>query len=240
MPHRSVVSLHACAHRLVRGRPPAHFLLLSSIAFDSSVAGVFWTLCGGGALHLMRGQTQTEPAEVVRQLEERGCRLLCRAVLRRAPALREEPLPSLARAIVAGEAASLRRRRRWSAAAGRPSCVNDLYGPTEATVWTHLPTAAPGGAGAAVPIGRPIANTRAYVLDAAAAAGAGRACPASCTSAGAGVARGYLGRPGLTAERFVPDPFGGETGRAAVPHRRPGAVAGGRRRSSSWAGSTTR
>jgi natural product biosynthesis luciferase-like monooxygenase protein len=92
--------------------------------------------------------------------------------------------------------------------------VINMYGPTETTVWSttyRLPreggVGAGAGSGANPPIGRPIANTRLYVLDAA-----GQPVPAGVPGelfiGGAGVVRGYLNRPELTAERFVPDPFG--------------------------------
>ena len=113
--------------------------------------------------------------------------------------------------------------------ARRPSGeVVNLYGPTEATIDSTSGTRAGGrGRRRAPPIGRPIANVRLYVLDARGAP-APVGVPGELYVGGAGVARGYLGRAGLTAERFVPDPFSAEGGRAAVPHRRPGALAGGR------------
>ncbi|MBD9358038.1 non-ribosomal peptide synthetase [Methylomonas albis] len=88
----------------------------------------------------------------------------------------------------------------------------NLYGPTETTVWssTH-PVSAQNHGEATQAIGRPIDNTRLYVVD--------RFCqpapmgvPGELLIGGAGLAQGYLGRPGLTAERFVPDPFGTEPG----------------------------
>ncbi len=87
------------------------------------------------------------------------------------------------------------------------------YGPTESTTFAvcHLMTEPPG-AEAALPIGRPISNTRVYLLDRGLrlvpAGGLGELC-----IGGDGLARGYLNRPDLTAERFVPDPFGPPGGR---------------------------
>ncbi|MGW0564516.1 MupA/Atu3671 family FMN-dependent luciferase-like monooxygenase [Streptomyces sp. NPDC003016] len=89
-----------------------------------------------------------------------------------------------------------------------PGKVHNMYGPTEATVWA---TTAPVGGPGPVTIGRPLANVRAYVVD-----GYLRPTPANAPGelllGGPGVARGYLGRPGLSAERFVPDPFAAEPG----------------------------
>ena len=90
-----------------------------------------------------------------------------------------------------------------------------------------------------VPIGRPIWQHRACTCWTRGCSPCRSACPASCTSAGAGLARGYLDRPELTAERFVADPFGA-AGRAHVPHRRPGALASRTGRWSSSAAPTTR
>jgi len=212
VPHRSLVS-STRARTAWYGADPERFLLLSSIAFDSSVAGMFWTLCGGGALHLMPGEAHTEPAEVVRRMGEQGITdLLCvpsyyAALLR----FVEGPLPSLARAIVAGEAATWELAARHGALFPHTQLVNE-YGPTEATVWSTAYRCPPDAAGAAViPIGGPIPNARAYVVD-----GHGHPAPVGVVGelwvGGAGVTRGYLGRPGLTAERFVPDPFSGEAG----------------------------
>jgi amino acid adenylation domain-containing protein len=97
--------------------------------------------------------------------------------------------------------------------AGAPRRLLNAYGPTESTTFATLHPIAVGEAGA-VPIGRPIANTRAQILDAAfrpvPLGVAGELC-----LGGDGLAIGYHRRPGETAERFVPDPFAGEPGARA-------------------------
>ena len=138
---------------------------------------------------------------------------------------RGAPLPAL-------RAVRLRRRgaaratlaaiARWRAPGAR---LVNLYGPTETTVVDRLAPVAPAAGAAGRRSAGRSPTRRLYVLDRAAAAGAGRGARASCTSAARGVARGYLGRPELTAERFVARPVRRRAGRAALPHRRPGALA---------------
>ena len=82
--------------------------------------------------------------------------------------------------------------------------VENMYGPTETTIWSTTQTAEPGQG--AVPIGTPIANTQVYVLDDAMQA-APIGVPGELYIGGAGVTRGYFKRDDLTAERFLPNPF---------------------------------
>ena len=184
------------------------FLLVSSFSFDSSVAGIFWTLSQGGELHLLKEGSQRDAGLLVECINiSEITHLLCLPSLYGA-LLALEPdksLRSLRVVILAGEecpGALLARHERIN-----PWVTHyNEYGPTENTVWSTVYQYCSWQRNAKVPIGRPIWNTRVYVLD-----GSLGAVPVGVAGelyiAGAGLARGYLKRPGLTAERFVANPF---------------------------------
>jgi non-ribosomal peptide synthetase component F len=110
-------------------------------------------------------------------------------------------------AAAGGEALPPETVAAWHAAPGDAPLVN-AYGPTEAVVTATLHRTTDGRCGAArVPIGRPIEGRTAHVLDARMRPASRSASPGELYVGGPVLARGYLGRPGLTAERFVPDPF---------------------------------
>ena len=208
--HRNLVnSTHA--RLLYYPEQVQRFLLLPSFAFDSSVAGIFWTLCQGGALVLPADDAQDGFANGFAPLGQliaghAVTHLLCvpslyAALLDHLPA---EALATLTTVVVAGEPCLPPLVARHGVAVPGAALYNE-YGPTECSVWSTVHRCEPGLVGA-VPIGRPIANTSVYILDAQLAP-----APIGVTGeifiGGAGVARGYFNRPELTAERFLPDPF---------------------------------
>ncbi|HEX2188905.1 MAG TPA: amino acid adenylation domain-containing protein, partial [Longimicrobiaceae bacterium] len=207
--HRSVVNfVHA-----MRERPGADaadvFLALTTVGFDIAVLELFLPLAVGARVVIADREEAADGARLARLLAEEGVtvaqatpatwRLLLLSGWTGSPGLRVlcggEALPAALAAELRGRAAEL-----WN-----------VYGPTEATVWATAHPVGPGERGDPVSIGRPVPNLRAYVLDPG-----GSPVPAGVAGelllGGAGVARGYHGRPELTAERFVPDPFGGEPG----------------------------
>jgi amino acid adenylation domain-containing protein len=189
------------------------FLLVSPFVFDSSVAGMFWTLCGGGTLALLPDDAQADPARLVAAIaEQRVSHVLCLPslydlVLERS---KEAELESLSCVTVAGEACPAALAERHHELLPQAALFNE-YGPTEATVWSTVYECDPRSIETPVPIGRPIPNMGAYVLDEHF-----QPVPVGVAGelyiGGAGLSRGYLRRPELTAERFVPHPFGDERG----------------------------
>ncbi|HEV3052446.1 MAG TPA: amino acid adenylation domain-containing protein, partial [Longimicrobium sp.] len=204
VPHRGVPNLaHAQAERFgIDGT--SRVLQFASPSFDAAVPELFATFLAGATLVLAAGDELLPGPGLLKTL--RGGRVtvatLPPSVLAVLP---PHGLPDLRTLVSAGEAVDAATAERWSA--GR-TFVN-AYGPTEATVCATCGEWVPDGRAPA--IGRPLPNVRAYVLDEG-----GRPAPAGVPGelfvGGIGVARGYLGRPGLTAERFVPDPFASAPG----------------------------
>jgi amino acid adenylation domain-containing protein len=191
-----------------------HFLLLSSISFDSSIAGIFGALTNAGTLFIAPESALRDPALLYRDIQRRQIdSVLCVPSLYRQLLeyfANDQQNKSLSRVIVAGEACP--RLLATESLRYQPQAVLfNEYGPTENTVWASVYRCPEQLAEHSIPIGRPIANTRIYILDAQR-----EPVPVGVAGelyiGGAGVARGYLNRPELTAEKFLSDPFSSEPG----------------------------
>ena len=188
--------------------PVTSFLLLSSFAFDSSVAGIFWTLCQGGTLYLPPDGLQKQPPKIVELIAEHRISHLLSLPSLYALILEQaktEQLASLCTVIVAGEALSRELVKYHLGRLPKTSLFNE-YGPTEATVWSSVYHCQSQELTTQIPIGRPIPNTKIYILDSFLQA-VPIGVPGELYIGGIGLARGYLNRPDLTAEKFILNPF---------------------------------
>jgi amino acid adenylation domain-containing protein len=198
--HRSLTNLAAAQRHDFGITAEDRVLQFASFSFDVSVSDMFFTWTAGAFLQIAAEDERLGSAlqERLRASRITSVTLPPAAVSTLTPS--PGALPDLRTLVVGGEAFTAELVEPWT----RQCRVVDAYGPTESTVWTTLAELGPGDAPV---IGRPLANLQVYVLDSWL-----EPVPVGVTGvlyvAGAGVARGYAGRPGLTAERFVPNPFG--------------------------------
>ncbi|MFD5826747.1 amino acid adenylation domain-containing protein [Lentzea sp. NPDC060358] len=177
---------------------------LSAQGFDAAVAEIWPTLVAGAALHLP-SPLVVEDTEALAQWIADSRITVSSLATPRLEAMLDEPALAASSVRVLHTGGDVLRRRPPE---GMPFELYNTYGPTECTVNSTCDLVSPGDDTDLPPIGTPIDNYRAYVLDE-------HLCPVApgvvgeLYVAGAGVARGYLGMPGLTATRFVACPEGG-------------------------------
>ncbi|MEU3059565.1 amino acid adenylation domain-containing protein [Streptomyces subrutilus] len=214
--HRQILNYLAGVGERLRIEPGASYGLLQSLSFDFSMTMLYLALTTGGRVHLL--PRRIAGVELAAEIERAGIDHLKMTPSHLAALTADAPLEHLLprRALVLGGEASSRSWAAGIAALGRCAVFNH-YGPTEATVGitVHEVTAEGLGTPGNTPIGRPLAGGRCYVLD-----GERNPVPPGVTGelylGGDRLARGYLGRPDLTAERFLPDPYADPAGAAAA------------------------
>jgi amino acid adenylation domain-containing protein/thioester reductase-like protein len=201
VPHRGLCNVVAAKVRAYGVGPESRVLQFVALGFDVAAAEIFTALTSGARLCLGTAAELLPGPGLVRLLREEAVTTVMMPPSALA-ALPDAELPALACIVVGGEGCPAETVARW--APGR-RFVN-TYGPTEASICNTMFECAADGS--PPPIGRPIAGVRVHLLDGELAPVPDGA-PGELYVGGVGVARGYLLRPDLTAERFVPDPFAG-------------------------------
>ncbi|MFI2612906.1 amino acid adenylation domain-containing protein, partial [Kitasatospora sp. NPDC018616] len=208
VPHRAIVRLVGGTEYLGLAADDvvAH---AASVSFDGATVEVWGALLNGARLQVLDRDTVLDPHALTAEVRRRGVTALVLTTSLFNHVVRTVPhaLAGLRTVVFGGEAADAATVRAVLRE-GAPGRLLHGYGPTENTTFSsvHVVTALAEDA-ATVPIGRPIDNSHLYVVDSGLRL-VPRGVPGELCVGGAGLAHGYRGRPGLTADRFVPDPFG--------------------------------
>ncbi|MER7187823.1 amino acid adenylation domain-containing protein, partial [Streptomyces hyaluromycini] len=203
--HGSVANLASAMGPVLGIEAGTTALQFASFSFDAAVLDVAVTLAGGGTLAIASSEERRDPSALAAMVDAAGVGTAS-VVPSLLGVLEPESVGGVANWVLGAERLEAGLAAKWRAAAR----LWNTYGPTEATVISTAVLLEEGITGEDAPpaIGRPLPNVRTYVLDAFL-----RPVPVGVTGelyvAGAGLARGYINRPDLTAERFVACSFGG-------------------------------
>jgi len=205
--HRGLCNFATAHVRVLGVDSSSRWLQFASFSFDASVSEIFTAFIAGGSLYLATRETILATPKLIELLEKHqiNTAILPPSMLAILPA---EKLPGLQTVISAGESLPLDVVAKW---AENRKFYNG-YGPTETTVGPTIYQVEklPDGA-ISIPIGRPLDNIKAYILDKNF-----QPVPIGASGelylGGVCLARGYHDRPGLTAQKFIPNPFGSEPG----------------------------
>lgn len=204
--HGSLANYIRAANLAYEIGPKDRVLQFSSFSFDASVEEIFTCLTSGATLVLRDGEAPKAPAEFLQECVEKKLTVLDlpTAYWHEVVSAGWAAAGDLRLVIIGGDKALVERVERWTREVGPRIRLVNTYGPTEATIVATMSNL--DGVTTGAPIGKPVANTSAYVLD--------QRLEPVITGArgelylgGANVSRGYLGDPRMTAEKFIPDPF---------------------------------
>jgi amino acid adenylation domain-containing protein len=202
--HRGVCNLVEAQRRTFGVNPESRVLQFSAFGFDASVWEIFMALYAGGTLYLAPKHALL-PGQPLAAILRRYAIDIVTLPPSALSAMPPDGFPDLQTLIVAGEACPVNLVEQW--AKGRR--FFNAYGPTETTVCATIAECVSDGR--TPPIGRPLANAEVYILD-----GELNVVPVGVTGelyvGGLGLTRGYLKRAGLTAERFIPNPYSSAPG----------------------------
>ncbi|TWP48848.1 amino acid adenylation domain-containing protein [Lentzea tibetensis] len=207
--HRSIVQSTAARSSLEGSGLPERYLVLAPLTFDAAGGGLYWTLSRGGTVVFPTDSEVLDPRLLGRLIRTRELTHVDGVPSQYAVLLETdlEARDSVRTTVVAGEALPPKLVADHYRVSPDNALYNE-YGPTEASVWATVHPVQPSDADLPrVPIGRPVPNAKIYLLDKRynpVPAGV----PGEIYIGGDGVARGYVNRPAMTAERFLPNPFG--------------------------------